>query len=175
MKVGTPFSPWRYDAAACRPHQSARAPTACDFTLRLVGRPSSDTLVATVKFLRPRIGATVPSFSPSGDVSWRVASRTRQIRNCAPVARSRCVLASDQPSRMLGFMLIRGHLAQCRDQGGNNVQRAMLAQWRKPHGVWGSDIPCVRRRVLFSGLREEWLRNRCRDVERRYAAATRWA
>src|SRR5258708_26148116 len=67
----------------------------------------------------------------------------------------RCGLASDHPSRMLAFMLIRGHPAQCRrDQGGNNVQRAILALWRRPHGVWGSDIPRVRRRILFSGVRE---------------------
>jgi hypothetical protein len=34
------------------------------------------------------------------------------------------------------------HLAQCRrDQGGNNVQGTILAQWRRPHGDRGSDIP----------------------------------
>ena len=46
------------------------------FTLRLVGRPS-DTLVATVGFLRPGIGAAVPSFSSSSDVSWRAWRRVR--------------------------------------------------------------------------------------------------
>jgi uncharacterized protein with GYD domain len=83
---------------------------------------------------------------------WSPPSGSFDLGSVAP---SPCVLASDQPSRMLAFMLIRGHLAQCRrDQGGNNVQRAILAQWRRPHDVWGSDIPRVRRRVLFSGLRE---------------------
>jgi hypothetical protein len=36
-----------------------------------------------------------------------------------------------------------------RDQGGNNVQRAILAQRRIPHGAWGTDISFVRRRVFF--------------------------
>jgi len=68
-----------------------------------------DTLVATVGFLRPGIG---------GALSMRFGFRP--------------------PGRMLAFMLIRGHPAQCRrDQGGNNVQRAILAQWRRPHGVLG--------------------------------------
>src|SRR5204863_7485108 len=41
-----------------------------------------------------------------------------------------------------------------REQGGNNVQRAILAQWRRPNGVRGSDISRLRGRVLLSSFRQ---------------------
>ena len=55
------------------------------------------------------------------------------------------------------------------NQGVNNVQRAILAQWRSPYGVRCSDILRVRGRVLLSSVRERWIRGRCRDAEWRYA------
>jgi len=51
-----------------------------------MSRLSSDTVIATIGFLRPGIGATVPLVSSSGDVSWRARPVTRRIRNRAPAA-----------------------------------------------------------------------------------------
>src|SRR5689334_2792640 len=67
----------------------------------------------------------------------------------APLER---VPASGQPGRVILSRSSAVIQRTCRqDQGGNNVQRAVFAQRRGPLGVWGSDIPRLRRRVLFSG------------------------
>src|SRR5271157_2512941 len=66
----------------------------------------------------------------------------------------------------------RRHQLRRREQGGSNVQGAILAQWRKPYGLGGSHIPRVRSCVLLSSIHDYRVRARCRDVERRYTAAT---
>src|SRR2546430_17123577 len=58
------------------------------------------------------------------------------------------------------------------NQGVNNVQRAILAQWRSPYGVRCSDILRVRGRVLLSSVREWRILGRCRDLGVPAAAAT---
>jgi uncharacterized protein with GYD domain len=52
---------------------------------------------------------------------WSPPSGSFDLGSVAP---SRCVLASDQPGRMLAFMLIRGHLAQCQAAAPGAAQTA---------------------------------------------------
>ncbi len=91
--MGKPRSSWSGQRISARPTRSSaqlaagksgrqpphepqcKSATACDFTLRLVGRPPSDALVDG--FLRPGIGPTVPLFSSSGDLGWRALRRVR--------------------------------------------------------------------------------------------------
>src|SRR6266536_315809 len=95
----------------------------------------------------------------------------RVERRLAVIMAAKRVKGADESSSIR----VRPTMPARRDQGGNNVQRAILAQWRRPYGVRGSDIPRVRGRVLLSSVREWRIRGRCRDAERRYPATARWA
>jgi hypothetical protein len=71
--MGNIASPFLYEAVACRALQPAM------MRQRAISRYALwvAVVVATVGFLRPGIGATVPLFSSSGDVSWRAWRRVR--------------------------------------------------------------------------------------------------
>src|SRR3984893_18876729 len=81
-------------------------------------------------------------------------------------------LASGYPARMLAFIPIPDHLGNVGQDhdGGNNVQRAILAERISADGFGCCDLPRLRSRILLPGLLEQRVRDRCRDAERRYDA-----
>src|SRR5216684_5474762 len=76
------------------------------------------------------------------------------------------------PARMLAFIPIPGHLGNVGQDhdGGNNVQRASLAERISADGFGCCDLLRLRSRILLPGLLEQRVRDRCRDAERRYDA-----
>jgi len=72
---------------------------------------------------------------------------------------------------MPAFMLIWATSSRAR---GNNVQRAILAQWRWPYAVRGSDIPCVRGK-LIDAASKTWRRLKGTNQLPKIVAGVRFA
>src|SRR5438552_10234100 len=118
--MGTIASPFLYDSVACRALQPRMMrPSAISRYASWVGLP--------IRWSPPSGSfdlGSVPQFPhshlPATSVGAHGVAFEKNPKLRAGGA-ARCVLASDQPGGVLGFMLIHGHPAQCRQIGRAHV------------------------------------------------------